>query len=64
MTNPLINATNQRGRILYVSLDVPLDERDYFYKHMGHSRAVNLGTYQRPLPVQEILKVAKTFAKI
>ena len=54
VTNPLINATNQRGRIstLYASLDVPLDERDYFYKHMGHSRVVNLGTCQRPLPVQ------------
>lgn len=59
--NPLINATNQRARIstLYAALDVPESDRPYFYKHMGHSEAVNAGTYQRPLAVMEVVKVGR-----
>ena len=56
-----LNATANRGRIstLFASLELPPEERPFFYAHMGHSAEVNLGTYQRPLPIQEILKVGK-----
>lgn len=60
-----INATNNRGRIstMYAALELPQEERAYFYAHMGHSADVNTGTYQRPLPVQEILKVGSHLQK-
>jgi hypothetical protein len=62
----IINATNQRGRIstLYAALDVPVNDRPYFYKHLGHSEAVNAGTYQRPLAVEAILKVGSILCEI
>ena len=55
----LINATNNRGRLstLYAELDVPEKERALFYKHMGHTEDVNMGTYQRPLPKLAVSKV-------
>lgn len=60
--NPsLLTATKQRHRIstIYSALDVPESERQYFYKHMGHSREVNIGTYQYPLPVLAVTKVGR-----
>ena len=62
----LINATNQRGRVstLYAALDITDGEREYFYAHMGHSEAVNFGTYQRPLHVQAITKVGMHLQQI
>ena len=62
----IINATNQRCRVstIYASLDLSEEERGYFYKHMGHSEAVNAGTYQRPLPVMEVLKVGRHLKEI
>lgn len=57
----LLNATKQRHRIstLYCALEIPEADRQYFYKHMGHTKEVNWGTYQYPLPVMEITKVAR-----
>ncbi|WAR20331.1 hypothetical protein MAR_002169 [Mya arenaria] len=57
----LVNATKQRHRIstLYCALEIPEKERQYFYKHMGHTKEVNWGTYQYPLPIMEITKVGK-----
>ena len=60
--NPkLLTATKQRHRIstIYSALDVPEADRQYFYKHMGHSKEVNLGTYQYPLPVLAVTKVGR-----
>ncbi len=57
--NPeLLTASKQRHRIstIYAALDVPEGEREHFYKHMGHSKSVNLGTYQYPLPLLEMTK--------
>lgn len=56
-----LTASKQRHRIstIYSALQVPESERQYFYKHMGHSMDVNLGTYQYPLPVMEVIKVGK-----
>ncbi|XP_067668551.1 uncharacterized protein [Haliotis asinina] len=57
----LLTASKQRRRIstIYASLEVPTSEREYFYKHMGHSKGVNEGVYQYPLPIQEVTKVGK-----
>ena len=57
----LLTATKQRHRIstIYSALDVPECERQYFYKHMGHTKDVNLGTYQYPQPVLAMTKVGR-----
>ena len=62
----IINATNQRGRIstMYARLEVAEEDRAYFFKHMGHSEHVNVGTYQRPLPVLAMTKVGAELANI
>ena len=54
----LLTASKQRHRIstIYAALDAPEGEREHFYKHMGHSKSVNLGTYQYPLPLLEMTK--------
>ena len=54
-----INATSQRARVstIFASQDIPEADRDYFFKHMGHSADVNVNTYQRPLPVMAMEKV-------
>jgi hypothetical protein len=54
-----ITATKQRARVstIYASLDIPENDRTFFYKHMGHSAEVNAGTYQRPLPIMAMAKV-------
>ncbi len=56
-----LTASKQRHRIstIYSSLEVPERERELFYKHMGHSKEVNEGTYQYPLPLLEITKVGR-----
>ena len=41
---------------IYEALEVPEAEREHFYKHMGHSKSVNLGIYQYPLTLLEMTK--------
>ena len=55
----LLTASKQRHRIstIYASLEVPETEREVFYRYMGHSRSVNIGTYQYLLPLLEMTKV-------
>ena len=62
----IINATNQRARIstMYASLEVTVEDRPYFFKHMGHTEDVNVGTYQRPLPVLAMTKVGAILAQM
>ncbi|XP_048247628.1 uncharacterized protein LOC124124735 isoform X1 [Haliotis rufescens] len=62
----LLTASKQRHRIstIYASLEVPTSDREYFYKHMGHSKGVNEGVYQYPLPIQEVTKVGKHLLQI
>ena len=54
-----INATKNRHRIsdIYASLDLPDTDLDLFYKHMGHSSAINKTIYQTPLAIQEVTRV-------
>jgi integrase len=55
----LITATKMRHRIstLYAVLDVPHNDRQVFYKHMGHSENINVSVYQVPLAVAEVRTV-------
>ena len=57
----LLNATKMRHLIstLYAALDVPQQDRELFFKHMGHSANVNNSIYQAPLSIQEITRVGK-----
>ena len=52
-------ATKMRHRIstLYAGLDVSENDRELFYRHMGHSREINKNIYQTPLAEAEILCV-------
>jgi hypothetical protein len=48
-----------RASTVYAMQDVPENERDIFYKHMGHSKATNANIYQNPQGINEILLVGK-----
>ena len=54
-----MTATKMRHRVstLYAGLDVSENDRTLFYKHMGHSSAVNANIYQTPLAEAEITHV-------
>ena len=58
--NPsLLTATKMRHRAstLHAALEVPEQECDFFYNHMGHSGEINREVYQTPLAVMAITKV-------
>ena len=57
----LLTATGMRHRVstLYALLDIPEQERQLFYKHMGHSAEINSSIYQSPLALMEVTKVGK-----
>ncbi|GFO28875.1 hypothetical protein PoB_005538000 [Plakobranchus ocellatus] len=40
-------------------MDFPAENREMFYRHMGHSKAINKNLYQCPLAVNEITRVGK-----
>jgi len=54
-----VTATKMRHYIStrYAALDLAESQRDAFYKHMGHSSAVNHNIYQAPPAETEILRV-------
>ena len=54
-----MNATNNRHRVStdYAALNLPEKERQLFFKHMGHSAAMNEDTYQTPLALTGITKL-------
>ncbi|KAJ8018530.1 hypothetical protein HOLleu_43432 [Holothuria leucospilota] len=45
-------------------MDVPESERQYIYKHMGHSEETNQHIYQAPLAVKELTVVGKCLQTI
>jgi hypothetical protein len=59
-------ATKMRHRISarYAGQDVTPNERQLFYKHMGHAESVNQNVYQTPLAEAEILSVGAQLKKI
>ncbi|GFR80622.1 histone-lysine N-methyltransferase SETD8-A [Elysia marginata] len=46
-----------RMSTLFALLDVPQSQRETFYKHMGHSQAINEAVYQSPLALNEVVHV-------
>jgi len=61
-----MTATKMRHRIstLYAAMDIPSQDRELFYKHMGHSLQVNQNVYQVPLAVAEITSVGSRLAQL
>ena len=61
-----ITATKMRhySSTQYAALDVPADQRKYFYLHMGHSRHINESIYQTPLAEAEVTVVGKFLQQI
>ena len=49
---------------MYVMLDLPEEERELFYKHMGHSKTINETVYQVPPALMEVLKVGRNLVAI
>ncbi len=56
-----ITATNNRHRVSteFALMDVPLSDRNYIYKHLGHSEEVNQNVYQAPLAIKAITVVGR-----
>jgi len=54
-----LTATKMRHRVstLYAATEVPANDRNIFYKHMGHSADINDNIYQAPLAEAAITKV-------
>ena len=61
-----MTATKMRHRIstLYAAMDVPQNERNHFYKHMGHSADINANIYQVPLAAAEIIMVGSRLQQL
>ena len=61
-----LTATKMRHRVstLYASIDMPENERHFFYKHLGHSADINANIYQAPPVESKILKVGKHLLKL
>ncbi|KAK3793121.1 hypothetical protein RRG08_030204 [Elysia crispata] len=53
----LLIADKFRHRLstLYAVLELPANEREAFYRHMGHSEAINKHVYQCPLSIGEVV---------
>ena len=62
LQNPdIIKVTSQRDRMstLFAGLDLPQQNRDLFYSHMGYSEQINKDIYQAPLAVLEVTRLGK-----
>jgi len=61
-----LTATAMRHRVstLFAGLDVPENDRQAFYDHMGHDEQINKNTYQTPLAEREILVVGTQLLKM
>ena len=61
-----IKSTSNRHRIstLFAALDLDPNERQVFFKHMGHSKEINEHVYQNPLAIQEVVTVGKSLLQI
>ena len=54
-------ATKMRHKMstLYAQLDLPDQDRDLFYKRMGHSASMNSNVYQCPMAALTVTRVRK-----
>ena len=46
-----------RASTLFALLDLPEEEREGWYRHMGHSAAINRDVYQSPLAIREMTRI-------
>lgn len=49
---------------IYSSFELPIEERQNFYKHMGHSETMNQTHYTCPPAIRELTTVGKTLFAI
>lgn len=56
-----ITSTRNRHRVSteFAMMDVPVSEREYLFKHLGHSEDTNQHIYQAPLAVRELTVVGR-----
>ena len=61
-----VKATSNRHRIstLFAALDLSESDRDHFYRHMGHSKNINMQVYQAPLAIMAVTKIGKRLMEI
>ncbi|GFN88700.1 histone-lysine N-methyltransferase setd8-a [Plakobranchus ocellatus] len=57
----LLIADKFRHRVftLFAQLNLPAENRELFYRHMGHLEAINKNVYQCPLALNEIARVGR-----
>ncbi len=57
----LLIADKFRHRVstIFANLEVPEEQRQLFYSHMGHSEQMNKNVYQCPLAIREVTQVGK-----
>ncbi|XP_065661310.1 uncharacterized protein LOC136084687 isoform X1 [Hydra vulgaris] len=56
-----LTATANRKKVstLFAIMDLPPQDRELFYQHMGHSKDINQNVYQVPSALLEITKVGR-----
>jgi len=61
-----ITATRNRHYVstYYSNIEIPQQDRDTFYEHMGHSKDTNAENYQCPPALRELISVGKHLAAI
>ena len=65
--NPsLVTATKMRHRVstIFAAKDIPEKDRELVYSHLGHTKQMNIDSYQAPLVEQEFLRIAPQLAHI
>ncbi|XP_033101539.1 uncharacterized protein LOC117104801 [Anneissia japonica] len=66
MNKSTITATKNRHRVstMCAMMDIPEADRQFIYKHLGHSEETNRNVYQTPLALKEITVVARRLEEI
>ena len=61
-----MKSTSNRHHLstIFAAFDISKADREYFYKHMGHSAAINEQIYQAPLAMMEVTKIGKRLLDI
>lgn len=62
----IVTATKNRHRVstMFALMDVPENDRQFIYKHLGHSEETNKNIYQTPLALKELTVVGSRLQTI
>ena len=62
----ILSATHNRHRVstIFSSEDLIENEKELFYKHMGHSGDINEKVYQVPPAIREVIQIGKRLDSI